>query len=133
MAKMQRWIDLLAALLRRNYPASLDELVASGRIASTSQRDRIVEIARALFALGSAHARRQGLLLVDTKYELGLDEDGELVVIDEIHTPDSSRYWRTEGYEQALSAGRSPSAIRRSARQLQAARRSTCSVARVAR
>ncbi|MBK7947938.1 MAG: phosphoribosylaminoimidazolesuccinocarboxamide synthase [Deltaproteobacteria bacterium] len=64
-----------------------------------------------LFAEGTRHAAKQGLILVDTKYELGLDENGELVVIDEIHTPDSSRYWRIEGYDRALSEGASPPSI----------------------
>lgn len=88
-------------------PASLDELVASGRIASTSQRDRIVEIALALFALGSAHARKQGLLLVDTKYELGLIGD-RVVLIDELHTADSSRFWVADTYDARLAAGDPP-------------------------
>jgi phosphoribosylaminoimidazole-succinocarboxamide synthase len=73
--------------------------------------DRAETIARRLFAEGTRYAEKQGLILVDTKYEMGLDAEGELVVIDEIHTPDSSRYWRIEGYEQALSEGGSPAAI----------------------
>jgi phosphoribosylaminoimidazole-succinocarboxamide synthase len=48
---------------------------------------------------------------VDTKYELGLDADGGLVVIDEIHTPDSSRYWYRDAYAQAMAAGRDPEAL----------------------
>ena len=63
------------------------------------------------FAEGQRYAEKQGLILVDTKYEMGLDEDGEIIVIDEIHTPDSSRYWRKETYEAALSKGESPKAI----------------------
>jgi phosphoribosylaminoimidazole-succinocarboxamide synthase len=55
--------------------------------------DRCAAIAEALFAAGQAHAAKQGLILVDTKYEMGIAPDGEIVVIDEIHTPDSSRYW----------------------------------------
>jgi phosphoribosylaminoimidazole-succinocarboxamide synthase len=51
------------------------------------------------------------LILVDTKYELGLDANDELVVIDEIHTPDSSRYWYADKYERAMSKGENPEAL----------------------
>jgi phosphoribosylaminoimidazole-succinocarboxamide synthase len=64
-----------------------------------------------LFRAGQQWAASRGLILVDTKYELGLDENGGLVVIDEIHTPDSSRYWYRDTYEQALSQGRDPQAL----------------------
>jgi phosphoribosylaminoimidazole-succinocarboxamide synthase len=90
-----------------DQPASLDDLVASGRIASARQRDRIVEMALALFALGSAHAKAQGLLLVDTKYELGLLGD-RVILIDEIHTADSSRFWVADSYAARRAAGEPP-------------------------
>ena len=60
---------------------------------------------RALFARGQAMARERGLLLVDTKYEFGKLPDGTVVLIDEIHTPDSSRYFEAEGYEARQAAG----------------------------
>jgi phosphoribosylaminoimidazole-succinocarboxamide synthase len=85
-------------------------LIASGAI-SEALFDEAGDIARRLFAEGTRFAEKQGLILVDTKYEMGLDDAGHLVVIDEIHTPDSSRYWRIDGYEQALTAGESPAAI----------------------
>lgn len=62
----------------------------------------------ALFARGQALAKQAGLLLVDTKYELGLDEAGTLTLIDEVHTPDSSRYWIAESYEGRLARGEEP-------------------------
>ncbi len=62
------------------------------------------EIALALFERGQAWARGRGLILVDTKYEMGLDGD-RLVVIDEMHTPDSSRYWVESEYEQRFAKG----------------------------
>jgi len=90
--------------------ASRAALVASGAI--TAERfDEAERIASALFAAGQRHAAARGLILVDTKYELGEDADGRLVVIDEIHTPDSSRYWVRERYERALAAGRDPEAL----------------------
>ena len=86
------------------------ELLARGSV-SEALFEAAHALVQRLFAEGTRHAAKQGLILVDTKYELGLDEQGELVVIDEIHTPDSSRYWRTDGYEKALSEGESPAAI----------------------
>ncbi len=86
------------------------ELIARGTL-SESLFDEARTLVQHLFAEGTRHAAKQGLILVDTKYELGLDETGELLVIDEIHTPDSSRYWRIDGYEKALAEGGSPSAI----------------------
>ena len=86
------------------------ELLERGTL-SESLFDAAEALVQRLFAEGTRHAAKQGLILVDTKYELGLDERGELVVIDEIHTPDSSRYWRIDGYEKALSEGGSPAAI----------------------
>ncbi|MBW2228839.1 MAG: phosphoribosylaminoimidazolesuccinocarboxamide synthase [Deltaproteobacteria bacterium] len=64
-----------------------------------------------LFEAGTHFAKERGLILVDTKYELGLDENGDIVVIDEIHTPDSSRYWHADTYDAAMSRGESPQAI----------------------
>lgn len=60
---------------------------------------------RALFQKGTEIAASRGLILVDTKYEFGRTKDGEIVLIDEIHTPDSSRYFYAEGYEQRQNSG----------------------------
>ena len=60
---------------------------------------------RALFQRGSDLAAAKGLILVDTKYEFGKTPDGTIVLIDEIHTPDSSRYFYAEGYEDRQSKG----------------------------
>ena len=62
------------------------------------------EYALKLFAAGQEWAAKQGLILVDTKYEFGM-VNGELIVIDEIHTPDSSRYWIADDYEARFNAG----------------------------
>ena len=64
----------------------------------------LVRVTRALFERGTEMAAKQGLILVDTKYEFGL-RDGELTLIDEIHTPDSSRYFYAEGYEERHASG----------------------------
>jgi len=89
---------------------SREELIARGTI-SEERYDECSRIAAALFRAGTAHAAKQGLILVDTKYELGLDRDGRVVVIDEIHTPDSSRYWLLDRYDACMAEGRDPEAI----------------------
>jgi len=68
---------------------------------------QVEEKALALFRRGQEEAARRGLILVDTKYEMGL-LDGRLILVDEIHTPDSSRYWYAQGYEEAFARGESP-------------------------
>lgn len=70
--------------------------------------DKVQEAALALFARGQAIARKANLILVDTKYEFGLLPNGELAVIDEIHTPDSSRFWALDSYEDRVNAGKEP-------------------------
>lgn len=66
--------------------------------------DELERIALALFQRGSERAAQRGLILVDTKYEFGLDDQGGIVLIDEIHTPDSSRYFYADTYESLLAA-----------------------------
>jgi phosphoribosylaminoimidazole-succinocarboxamide synthase len=70
--------------------------------------DRAAELAMALFREGQRICAERGLILVDTKYELGKTPEGEIVVIDEIHTPDSSRFWYQKSYEERFAAGRDP-------------------------
>lgn len=83
------------------------ELLAMGQI-SEADFDTASAIAMALFARGQEICRQRGLILVDTKYEMGKRPDGTIVVIDEIHTPDSSRYWLASSYEQRMSKGEEP-------------------------
>jgi len=89
---------------------SRDAAIANGLV-DADLYDRAEAMVLRLFAAGQEWAAKQGLILVDTKYELGIDPDGELVVIDEIHTPDSSRYWYADSYEPALAAGTDPKAL----------------------
>ncbi len=70
--------------------------------------DRAAAIVSALFARGREVCAKRGLILVDTKYELGRAKDGSIVVIDEIHTPDSSRIWFAGSYEARLAAREEP-------------------------
>jgi phosphoribosylaminoimidazole-succinocarboxamide synthase len=86
---------------------SREEVLASTGM-SAAHFDRAAEIAMALFRFGVERAAARGLILVDTKYEMGLDPSGEIVVIDEIHTPDSSRYWFSSTYEARFGRGDEP-------------------------
>jgi phosphoribosylaminoimidazole-succinocarboxamide synthase len=72
-----------------------------------SEEDYVVleKYTRALFERGTEIAASRGLILVDTKYEFGKTKDGKIVLIDEIHTPDSSRYFYAEGYQQRQNTG----------------------------
>lgn len=70
--------------------------------------DRAAELAMALFAEGQRLCAERGLILVDTKYEFGKTPEGEIIVIDEIHTPDSSRFWYEDSYEDRFRAGLDP-------------------------
>jgi phosphoribosylaminoimidazole-succinocarboxamide synthase len=69
---------------------------------------QLQNIALELFTFGQKTAAEKGLILVDTKYEFGTDEAGNVFLIDEIHTPDSSRYWRADTYQASLDAGQEP-------------------------
>ncbi|OGG50570.1 phosphoribosylaminoimidazolesuccinocarboxamide synthase [Candidatus Kaiserbacteria bacterium RIFCSPHIGHO2_01_FULL_54_36] len=84
-----------------------DQMVGEGLI-TKELLAQVKDTATKLFLRGQEIAAKQGLILVDTKYEFGTDENGALVLIDEIHTPDSSRYWQLEGYEEALAEGKEP-------------------------
>lgn len=89
---------------------SRDELIAAGGIRA-EDFDAAAEMAFALFVLGQRWAASRGLILADTKYELGRTPGGELVFIDEIHTPDSSRYWYADDYEERWRRGEEPRAL----------------------
>jgi phosphoribosylaminoimidazole-succinocarboxamide synthase len=73
--------------------------------------DALAQTALALFARGRDVAAGNGLILVDTKYEFGLDEAGRITLADEIHTPDSSRYWKSGSYEERFAAGANPETL----------------------
>ena len=83
---------------------SREEILKQGLV---SEQDYILleDYTKKLFERGSQIAQEKGLLLVDTKYEFGKDANGQITLIDEIHTPDSSRYFYIDGYEENLNAG----------------------------
>jgi phosphoribosylaminoimidazole-succinocarboxamide synthase len=84
-----------------------DAIVASGAL-SAELYERAESLVLALFRAGTEWAASRGLILVDTKYELGIDDDGRLRLIDEVHTPDSSRYWLASTYAARRDAGAEP-------------------------
>tara|TARA_B100000470_G_scaffold16142_1_gene11051 strand:- start:521 stop:1507 length:987 start_codon:yes stop_codon:yes gene_type:complete len=91
-------------------PIAPPEIVSEGWM-SQEDWDYCSQKALALFAFGQQKAAEHGLILVDTKYEMGRDTDGTICLIDEIHTPDSSRYWIAETYDERMSAGQEPQNI----------------------
>lgn len=80
-------------------------------VTNREEIDRVKDFAFALFRRGQEVAAKRGLILVDTKYEMGYDAEGNLCVGDEVHTPDSSRYWIAATYEQRFAEGKEPESL----------------------
>ena len=78
------------------------------KLVTPAQWEQLSAYAFALFARGQEIAARNGLILVDTKYEFGTDAAGRIILADEIHTPDSSRYWRASSYQPRFEASERP-------------------------
>ncbi|MDH6268770.1 phosphoribosylaminoimidazole-succinocarboxamide synthase [Rhizobium sp. SG_E_25_P2] len=91
-------------------PLSADEIL-SQQLLTKEQWDTVSAYALALFKFGQERAAERGLILADTKYEFGIDADGKIFVADEIHTPDSSRYWMADSYQAALDSGTRPASF----------------------
>jgi phosphoribosylaminoimidazole-succinocarboxamide synthase len=91
-------------------PITAEEIVAEGWL-TAGEWELASAKALELFAFGQNVAAERGLILVDTKYEFGVADDGEILLIDEIHTPDSSRYWLADSYAGRVAAGLEPDMI----------------------
>ena len=91
-------------------PTNPTEIVESGLL-TKSQWDWVSTLSLALFERGREIAAERGLILVDTKFEFGLDDEGAIVVADEILTPDSSRYWKADSWASRLAAGQEPESL----------------------
>jgi len=91
-------------------PITAEEIVAEGWL-TAGEWELASRKALELFAFGQKVAAERGLILVDTKYEFGVATDGEILLIDEIHTPDSSRYWLADSYVARLAEGLEPDMI----------------------
>ena len=88
-------------------PLSPGQIVEQGLL-TADQWDELSAISLSLYARGRELAATRGLILADTKYEFGIDADGHIVLADEIHTPDSSRFWRAATYEDRFAKGERP-------------------------
>jgi phosphoribosylaminoimidazole-succinocarboxamide synthase len=99
-----------AAQGAHDAPVTADEIVRRGLV-TKGQWDELAEKSLALFARGREIAAGNGLILVDTKYEFGLDPQGRITLADEIHTPDSSRYWVAESYAERMKQSKEPESL----------------------
>ena len=85
--------------------------ILSSQLVTTQQWYELAEKSLALFSRGRDLAAKNGLILVDTKYEFGVDQNGIVVVADEIHTPDSSRFWIASSYQKLFEASANPESL----------------------
>ncbi len=99
-----------AATGDHDAPLSAAQIVEQG-ILPKDVWEQVGAYALALFARGQEIAAKAGLILVDTKYEFGFDKDGVLTLGDEIHTPDSSRYWMADTYDASIEKGEAPTTL----------------------
>ncbi len=88
-------------------PLTVDEILER-RLLTGAQWDEVTALSLDLFARGQHMAAERGLILADTKYEFGADEHGRIILADEIHTPDSSRYWRANSFQSRFEKGEKP-------------------------
>jgi phosphoribosylaminoimidazole-succinocarboxamide synthase len=86
---------------------SEDEIIAKGMM-TKADYEQCAQYAHRLFEFGQQVAAKRGLILVDTKYEFGKAKDGTILLIDEVHTPDSSRYWIADTYDALFAEGKNP-------------------------
>ena len=90
-----------------DHPITERDIVDDGLV-EARRWDEVRSVALAVFERGQRAASEAGLVLVDTKYEFGIDLEGRVTIIDEVHTPDSSRFWRAATVEERIAAGREP-------------------------
>lgn len=88
-------------------PLSPQAILEQGLL-TKGQMETVFDYALALFARGQARAAEHGLILADTKYEFGTDKNGTIILADEIHTPDSSRFWIADSYQKSFESGDRP-------------------------
>jgi phosphoribosylaminoimidazole-succinocarboxamide synthase len=115
MKKNQKFSDIIFTPSTKPETGHDESMAPEGLIGlgvtNKKEIDHVKECAFALFRRGQKVAAERGLILVDTKYEMGYDVDGVLCVGDEVHTPDSSRYWVMSSYEERFAAGKEPESL----------------------
>lgn len=99
-----------AAADEHDAPITAADIVEQGLL-TQAQWDDVAAKSLGVFARGRDIAAQNGLILVDTKFEFGLDEKGDIILADEILTPDSSRYWKVDTYEERVAAGLEPESL----------------------
>ncbi len=105
-----------APIITPTTKGEVDELIdpagiVERKLTTQKQWDEISDRAFAVFKRGQELSLKRGLILVDTKYEMGVDENGTITIADEVHTPDSSRYWIASSYEERMSKGQEPESL----------------------
>jgi phosphoribosylaminoimidazole-succinocarboxamide synthase len=113
MVKNQKFDDIISTPTTKGED---DELIDENGIfeqnlSTPEQWTEIKEKAFAVFRRGQELALERGLILVDTKYEMGYDEQGVLTIADEVHTPDSSRFWLADSYQERFEKGKEPESL----------------------
>ncbi|NQU61691.1 MAG: phosphoribosylaminoimidazolesuccinocarboxamide synthase [Rhodospirillales bacterium] len=99
-----------AAQGEHDAPITAEEILEQ-KLVTPDQWQELARLSLDVFARGREIANDNGLILVDTKYEFGLDTDGRITLADEIHTPDSSRYWKADTYTQRMNKGEEPESL----------------------
>ncbi|KKP37207.1 MAG: phosphoribosylaminoimidazolesuccinocarboxamide synthase, phosphoribosylaminoimidazole-succinocarboxamide synthase, partial [Candidatus Peregrinibacteria bacterium GW2011_GWF2_33_10] len=110
MKKDQKFVHPIITPSTKALHGNHDESVApqvllDRKLVTKEQLDYLMKVAMELYLKGVEICAKQGIILVDTKYEFGLDNNDEIILIDEIHTPDSSRFWKSATYQQNFEAG----------------------------
>ena len=113
LTKNQKLPESIITPTTKGGPTGHDERLTCAEVTEKGYLDaatweQIQQAALAIFALGQEVAAKAGLILVDTKYEFGRAPDGRVMIIDEVHTPDSSRYWKADTYIQRIAEGLEP-------------------------
>jgi phosphoribosylaminoimidazole-succinocarboxamide synthase len=116
LRKNEKLPETIVTPTTKGVTGAHDEPITAGqileqRLLTPAQWEEVRSVALALFARGRERSARNGLILVDTKYEFGLDDDGRINLADEIHTPDSSRYWLAASYTDHFVAGEEPETL----------------------
>ncbi len=113
LTKNQKLPEPIITPTTKGGPTGHDERLTCAEVVETELLDaatwqKVQAAALAIFKRGQELARKSGLILVDTKYEFGIAPDGRVLLIDEVHTPDSSRFWKAESYQAQVAAGGEP-------------------------
>ena len=113
LIKNQKLETAIITPTTKGGPTGHDERLTCAEVVENGLLDegiwqKTMQAALQLFTFGQKKANEAGLILVDTKYEFGFDENGELMLIDEVHTPDSSRFWKSDTYQERMNKGNEP-------------------------